>query len=111
MLIQAQSPLKTTPKKRTGVTTATRLIPLARTAVNSWSALKRPKTRSVAVSIPIGVLAGLNLREVADGIRERHPRADWISAGMSGDLEAAVALGATHLRVGSAILGSREPRG
>jgi PLP dependent protein len=47
------------------------------------------------------------LREVADGIRERHPGADWISAGMSGDLEAAVRHGATHLRVGTAILGSR----
>ncbi len=47
------------------------------------------------------------LQEVADGIRQRHPRADWISAGMSGDLEAAVRHGATHLRVGTAILGSR----
>jgi uncharacterized pyridoxal phosphate-containing UPF0001 family protein len=28
---------------------------------------------------------------------------------MSGDLEQAVAAGATHLRVGSAILGSRPP--
>jgi PLP dependent protein len=48
------------------------------------------------------------LREVADGIRADHPDATWVSAGMSGDLEAAVAEGATHLRVGSAILGSRE---
>lgn len=44
-------------------------------------------------------------------IRERfvseHPDADWLSAGMTSDLEAAVAIGATHLRVGSAILGSR----
>ncbi|GAB3071623.1 YggS family pyridoxal phosphate-dependent enzyme [Intrasporangium mesophilum] len=47
------------------------------------------------------------LREVADGIRARHPGADWVSAGMSGDLEAAVRNGATHLRVGTAILGSR----
>ena len=43
--------------------------------------------------------------------RRRHPgrppRRHWLSAGMSGDLEAAVAEGATHLRVGSAILGSR----
>jgi len=30
---------------------------------------------------------------------------------MSADLEAAVANGATHLRVGSAILGSRPPFG
>jgi PLP dependent protein len=47
------------------------------------------------------------LREVADGIRGRHPAAEWISAGMSGDLEAGLRHGATHLRVGSAILGSR----
>jgi pyridoxal phosphate enzyme (YggS family) len=47
------------------------------------------------------------LREVADGIRATHPRATWVSAGMSADLEAAIAHGATHLRVGSAILGSR----
>jgi pyridoxal phosphate enzyme (YggS family) len=42
-------------------------------------------------------------------LRAEHPRAGWVSAGMSGDLEAAVAAGATHLRVGSAILGSRPP--
>jgi uncharacterized pyridoxal phosphate-containing UPF0001 family protein len=48
------------------------------------------------------------LREVAAGIHQVHPDATWISAGMSGDLEAAVAHGATHLRVGSAILGSRQ---
>jgi pyridoxal phosphate enzyme (YggS family) len=36
-----------------------------------------------------------------------HPAAAWLSAGMSGDLEEAVRAGATHVRVGSAILGSR----
>ena len=36
-----------------------------------------------------------------------HPAADWLSAGMSGDLEQAVRAGATHVRVGSAILGTR----
>lgn len=51
------------------------------------------------------------LRTVADGIRADHPDATWISAGMSGDLEDAVAEGATHLRVGSAILGSRPSLG
>ncbi|MEP7034114.1 MAG: YggS family pyridoxal phosphate-dependent enzyme [Dermatophilaceae bacterium] len=44
-------------------------------------------------------------------LRDDHPDATWISAGMSGDLESAVAHGATHLRVGSAILGSRPPLG
>ena len=42
----------------------------------------------------------------ADLLRD-HPDADRLSAGMSGDLEQAVAAGATHVRVGSAILGSR----
>ena len=36
-----------------------------------------------------------------------HPDATVLSAGMSGDLEAAVARGATHVRIGSAVLGSR----
>lgn len=36
-----------------------------------------------------------------------HPAATVLSAGMSGDLEQAIAAGATHVRVGSAILGSR----
>lgn len=47
------------------------------------------------------------LANVAGVIRADHPDATWLSAGMSGDLEQAVAAGATHLRVGSAILGSR----
>jgi len=36
-----------------------------------------------------------------------HPDADTLSAGMSSDLESAVKHGATHVRVGSAVLGSR----
>ena len=36
-----------------------------------------------------------------------HPGATWLSAGMSHDLEAAIEAGATHVRVGSAILGER----
>jgi pyridoxal phosphate enzyme (YggS family) len=47
------------------------------------------------------------LAVLARRLREAHPDATWISAGMSGDLEDAVAHGATHLRVGSAVLGSR----
>ena len=47
------------------------------------------------------------LLDLARDLRERHPEASWLSAGMSGDLEAALRHGATHLRVGTAILGSR----
>jgi pyridoxal phosphate enzyme (YggS family) len=49
------------------------------------------------------------LVEVSCRLRERHPGAVAVSAGMSGDLEEAVGAGATHLRVGSAVLGSRPP--
>ncbi len=47
------------------------------------------------------------LRELSERLCRDHPGATWISAGMSADLEDALAEGATHLRVGSAILGSR----
>ncbi|MFJ6132586.1 YggS family pyridoxal phosphate-dependent enzyme [Janibacter terrae] len=47
------------------------------------------------------------LAELSARLRVDHPDADWISAGMSGDLESAVRHGATHLRVGTAILGDR----
>ncbi|MPZ62050.1 MAG: YggS family pyridoxal phosphate-dependent enzyme [Propionibacteriales bacterium] len=47
------------------------------------------------------------LAGVAEDLRERHPGATMISAGMSGDLEAAVRYGATHVRVGGAVLGER----
>jgi PLP dependent protein len=49
------------------------------------------------------------LAEVAAQVRAAHPEAAAISAGMSSDLEDAIAHGATHVRVGSAILGSRPP--
>jgi pyridoxal phosphate enzyme (YggS family) len=40
---------------------------------------------------------------------EVFPGAKSLSAGMSGDYEAAISHGATHVRVGSSILGSRSP--
>jgi pyridoxal phosphate enzyme (YggS family) len=39
----------------------------------------------------------------------RFPKAISLSAGMSGDYEMAISHGATHVRVGSSILGSRSP--
>lgn len=51
--------------------------------------------------------AFVRLHRVAERLRADHPGADRISAGMSGDLEQAVAAGATHVRVGSAVLGPR----
>jgi pyridoxal phosphate enzyme (YggS family) len=51
------------------------------------------------------------LASVAAELRVAYPTADLISAGMSADLEQAVAFGATHVRIGSALLGNRPALG
>jgi PLP dependent protein len=48
------------------------------------------------------------LRQLSDVIRSVNPSATVVSAGMSGDLEAAIGNGATHLRIGTALLGDRR---
>jgi pyridoxal phosphate enzyme (YggS family) len=70
--------------------------------------------RGVMAVAPLGAdpsTAFARLVDLSAALQREHPQADWVSAGMSGDLEAAVTAGATHLRVGSAILGSRPPLG
>ena len=47
--------------------------------------------------------------EIAQRFRHEFPMAQSLSAGMSGDYEIAIAHGATHIRVGSQILGPRAP--
>lgn len=47
------------------------------------------------------------LAAVSRRLREQHPDAHAISAGMSTDFEAAVRHGSTHVRVGTALLGRR----
>jgi PLP dependent protein len=50
------------------------------------------------------------LERVSRSVREQvEPEADIVSAGMSDDLEAAIAHGATHVRIGSSLLGKRPP--
>jgi uncharacterized pyridoxal phosphate-containing UPF0001 family protein len=53
------------------------------------------------------VAAFAPLRALSEVIRSVNPAAAVISAGMTGDLEAAIANGATHLRIGTALLGNR----
>ncbi|HEV2886290.1 MAG TPA: alanine racemase, partial [Jatrophihabitans sp.] len=50
------------------------------------------------------------LADVAQRLRADHPQAAVVSAGMSEDLEAALRHGATHVRIGTALLGRREPQ-
>ncbi len=54
-------------------------------------------------------VAFARLADVAGEVRSDHPQAEVVSAGMSGDLEAAVRHGATQVRLGSAVLGHRPP--
>ena len=68
------------------------------------------RLRGVMAVAPLGadpVPAFAKLADIADLVRGVDPAATWVSAGMSGDLEAAVESGATHVRIGSAVLGRR----
>ena len=70
------------------------------------------RLRGLMAVAPLGadpVPAYARLAEVRERFVAAHPAATWLSAGMSGDLEAAVEAGATHVRLGTAVLG-RRPR-
>ena len=47
------------------------------------------------------------IAQLSSELRANHPKAAFISAGMSGDYELAIDYGATHLRIGTAITGNR----
>ena len=77
-------------------------------------AADRLTLRGVMAVAPLGADpddAFARLADVAAALRVAHPQATTVSAGMSGDLEAAVRHGATHVRVGTAVLGGRPPLG
>jgi len=53
--------------------------------------------------------AFVSLAELGERLRNDHPDAGIVSAGMSNDLEVALRHGATHVRIGTALLGQRQP--
>lgn len=66
--------------------------------------------RGLMAVAPLGedpAAAFARLVEIRREFVSGYPDATWLSAGMSGDLEHAVKAGATHVRIGSAVLGSR----
>ncbi|MFM7597003.1 MAG: YggS family pyridoxal phosphate-dependent enzyme [Actinomycetota bacterium] len=72
------------------------------------------RLRGVMGVAPLGADPAPPFARLADALaalRVDYPALDVMSAGMSDDLEQAVAAGATHLRVGSSVLGSRASRG
>jgi pyridoxal phosphate enzyme (YggS family) len=71
------------------------------------------RLRGLMAVAPLGedpAAAFARLADVRAEFLTNHPGATWLSAGMSGDLEHAVRAGATHVRVGSAVLGSRPSK-
>ena len=71
---------------------------------------ERLELRGLMAVAPLGedpAAAFGRLADIRAGFLARHPDATWLSAGMSADLEQAIGAGATHVRVGSAVLGSR----
>jgi PLP dependent protein len=78
----------------------------------SVSALGSLRLAGVMGVAPLGgdpAAAFALLQQVSAHVAARHPDARVISAGMSEDLHVAVTFGATHVRVGSALLGNRPP--
>lgn len=68
------------------------------------------RVSGVMAVAPLGVPpepAFERLAALSQALRRDHPNATIVSAGMSGDLEAAITYGATHVRVGTALLGKR----
>jgi PLP dependent protein len=68
------------------------------------------RVRGVMAVAPLGEeprAAFARVRAASDRLRALSPAASDISAGMSGDFRAAILEGATHLRIGTAITGSR----
>ncbi len=74
------------------------------------SAFPHLNIRGLMAVAPLGeepVTAFQRLKELSDQVVKVHPKAWEISAGMSNDFEAAISQGATHIRIGSQILGVR----
>jgi pyridoxal phosphate enzyme (YggS family) len=66
----------------------------------------------VMAMAPLGVppaSAFAPLPDCSAAVRSVRAGATIVSAGMSADLEAAIAVGATHVRIGTALLGARRP--
>ncbi|MFJ4038032.1 YggS family pyridoxal phosphate-dependent enzyme [Microbacterium sp. NPDC090007] len=77
------------------------------------AALQSLRLRGVMAVAPLDerpARAFERLRRCADAVKAVVADADWISAGMTGDFPEAIAMGATHLRIGSAITGPRPTR-
>ncbi|WEG10168.1 YggS family pyridoxal phosphate-dependent enzyme [Microbacterium horticulturae] len=83
--------------------------PLAEHVVGGCPTLRVRGVMAVAPLDEPAAAAFERLAGYAGRLRTVVPDADWISAGMTADFPEAIAAGATHLRIGSAITGERPP--
>jgi pyridoxal phosphate enzyme (YggS family) len=82
-------------------------VPRIAEAITGSESLRLAGVMAVAPLGEPALPAFERLASVAARLRRDHPAATVVSAGMSGDLEEAIRCGATHVRVGSAVLGPR----
>lgn len=84
---------------------ANAVIGMPRLALRGLMAIPAPATTLAEQRIPLA-----RLRQALEALQKRHPQAplDTLSMGMSDDLEAAIAEGATLVRLGTAIFGARR---
>lgn len=88
-------------------------VGLSALAEHTLSECPSLRVRGVMAVAPIGEepsAAFARLARASQDLRRTIPDATWISAGMSGDFVEAIGLGATHLRIGTAITGPRTVR-
>jgi pyridoxal phosphate enzyme (YggS family) len=83
------------------------LIPDFLEEISAFSNLKIRGLMAVAPLEEEPVIAFQRLKALSDRVVKTQPKAHEISAGMSNDFEAAISQGATHIRIGSQILGVR----
>lgn len=108
VLIQAN--LDPEPTDNRGGALPSELMAIAE-SISSCSGLRLQGVMGVAPLAGDDAWAFSRLQEFALQIQGAFPEANWISAGMSGDFATALKYGATHLRIGSSILGKRALQG
>jgi len=97
-----------------GETTKSGIAPVGLAALaDAVAALPRLRLRGLMCLPPEEIEPGrqrqwfAELRRLSEGLNASGHRLDTLSMGMSGDYEAAIAEGATHLRIGTAVFGAR----
>ena len=102
-----QVSLDTLPQSREGVDPAD-LMQLAE-QIMSLPNLEVKGLMAVAPLDQPTAQAFVRLQQIQQKFIQLYPAASSLSSGMSGDYELAISLGATHVRIGSSILGNRSP--